>query len=337
MLPDFVFSTCVLAFSALCDRLYYHTWTLPQLQFLHFNLAQDLAVFYGRNRPDYYLTEGLPLLLTTALPFAVLGLSRALLGRVDLEGKSSKPEVPPGPVLKVIAWTVVIVIAVLSMVSHKEVRFIYPLLPILNILSAGPLVSLFTPQTASRKAILALLVFINIIIAGYTTQIHQRGVIDVLHYLRHEHEQSPQQRMSAGFFMPCHSTPWRSHLAYPEIEAWALTCEPPIGVPLAERDRYLDEADQFYLDPTAWMEMNLDSGLKDDKQGDWRNVTEGQKRGWPQYLIFFAQLEDAVKEATRDLAYQESWRGFNSHWHDDWRRRGDVVVYKKIQDAEPVQ
>lgn len=329
--------TCVLAFSALCDRLYYHTWTLPQLQFLHFNLAQGLAVFYGRNRPDYYLTEGLPLLLTNALPFAVLGLSRALLGRHDYDNKSSKPEVPPGPVLKVLAWTVVIVIAVLSLISHKEVRFIYPLLPILNILAAGPLVSFFTPGTASRKAVLAILVFVNVIIAGYTTQIHQRGVIDVLHYLRHEHEQSPQQRMSVGFLMPCHSTPWRSHLIYPEIEAWALTCEPPIGVPLAERDRYLDEADQFYLNPMAWIEMNLGGSHEDDKQNGWRNLTEGQKRGWPQYLVFFEQLEGVVKEATRDHAYKGSWRGFNSHWHDDWRRRGDIVVYKKIQDAETVR
>ena len=24
--------------------------------------------------------------------------------------------------------------------------------------------------------------------------------------------------------------------------------------------------------------------------------------------------------------YEECWRGFNTHWHDDGRRRGDVVV-----------
>ena len=68
----------VLACSVLSDRLFYGIWTLPPVRFLYFNIAQLLAVFYGRNRPDYYLTEGLPLLLTTALPFAIVGLWSAL-------------------------------------------------------------------------------------------------------------------------------------------------------------------------------------------------------------------------------------------------------------------
>jgi len=29
--------------------------------------------------------------------------------------------------------------------------------------------------------------------------------------------------------------------------------------------------------------------------------------------------------------YEECWRGFNSVWHDDPRRRGDVLVWCKQQ------
>jgi phosphatidylinositol glycan class B len=32
---------------------------------------------------------------------------------------------------------------------------------------------------------------------------------------------------------------------------------------------------------------------------------------------------NAILDGTR---YEECWRGFNTHWHDDGRRRGDVVV-----------
>ena len=31
--------------------------------------------------------------------------------------------------------------------------------------------------------------------------------------------------------------------------------------------------------------------------------------------------------ALQGSGYGECWRGFNSHWHDDWRRKGDVVVW----------
>lgn len=51
------------------------------------------------------------------------------------------------------------------------------------------------------------------------------------------------------------------------------------------------------------------------------------KREWPDYLVFFEQLESVMHTALQGSEYGECWRGFNSHWHDDWRRKGDVVVW----------
>ena len=68
-----------LAFANLLDRIFYGEWVSSTANFIKFNFSQDIAVFYGRNRPDYYLTEGLPLLLTTALPFAIAGIVAAFL------------------------------------------------------------------------------------------------------------------------------------------------------------------------------------------------------------------------------------------------------------------
>jgi phosphatidylinositol glycan class B len=111
----------VLGASALSDYLYYGAWTFPPYQLLSFNIYQGLAVFYGRNDWHYYLSQGLPLLLTTYLPFAVIGMWKPD-GRTQIQS--------------LFTVTVLTTLMALSQISHKEVRFIYPLLPILHILAA---------------------------------------------------------------------------------------------------------------------------------------------------------------------------------------------------------
>jgi GPI mannosyltransferase 3 len=101
----------VLLLSALSDRLYYGIWTFPPYQLLNFNISQDVAVFYGRNDWHYYLTQGLPLLLTTYLPFTLVALFRA----------SSSPAIS---IRFILITTILLTITTLSLISHKEVRFV---------------------------------------------------------------------------------------------------------------------------------------------------------------------------------------------------------------------
>jgi phosphatidylinositol glycan class B len=342
----------------LSDRFYYGFWTLPPLRFLYFNIAQSLAVFYGKNRPDYYFTEGLPLLLTTALPFTVVGLWQILIGKPSTTTASSErspaatDNASSQAILTRLAWTCLTMTITLSLISHKEVRFLYPILPFLHIISARPLSSFLPPHSPlSRKAVTTLLLLTNLALAGYTSQVHQRGVIDVLHYLRHKHEarnnlaahtsSSPLPSITnttVAFLMPCHSTPWRSHLVHPTITAWALTCEPPLDIPLAARATYLDEADEFYISPgpARWLRDNMQSPRTVARSGSrsgqfWAQqdpkFQAGYRRAWPQNLVFFEGLEGVLREVLGESRYAECWRGFNSHWHDDGRRVGDVVVW----------
>lgn len=293
-------------------------------------------MFYGRNRPDYYLSEGLFLLLTTAIPFAAVGTWQALFPRSDRMDASFE-EIR---IRFLLALSVTTSIIALSLIPHKEVRFIYPLLPMLHILAAKPLEAFFNPfpipKRKYRLGVMVLGVALNLFIAYYTGYIHQRGIIDVMHYLRHEQETnfqlapSAERNITVGFLMPCHSTPWRSHLVYPEINAWALTCEPPLGLSMAERENYLDEADMFYPDPVSWIDEKLEDrgtlvrhGQVDEGEQEGRRL----RRAWPQYLVFFQQLETTMNEVLKGSRYQECWRGFNTHWHDDWRRQGDVIVW----------
>ncbi|KAF2745738.1 glycosyltransferase family 22 protein [Sporormia fimetaria CBS 119925] len=394
--------SAVLAVSAVSDRAYYGTWTFPPLRFLYFNLVQSLAVFYGRNRPDYYLTEGLPLLLTTALPFAVQGLCQALrqrpaspgtpptgppstssAGKSDETSSSSSatPAVPQHPayspsdavsdrILARLAWTSIIVTMSMSLISHKEVRFLYPILPFLHVLSAKPAASFFLAPTASslaptgspptppsqttptrltpstlRRTLLLLALTLNTTLTTYLSLYHQAGVISVTHYLRTQHLSrlsiSPSTTTTVAFLMPCHSTPFRSHLIHPSLTAWSLTCNPPLSLSPSAHSTYLDEADAFYLSPggpAKWLKENMEHPDLIRKTSSrsarhWGNLepakqSQGtERRKWPLYLVFFEQLEETLRDVLRGSRYRECWRGGNGVWNEDWRRRGDVVVW----------
>ncbi|PTU24169.1 hypothetical protein P175DRAFT_0427956 [Aspergillus ochraceoroseus IBT 24754] len=343
----------VLAISLLSDRVFYGIWTFPPLRFLHFNIAQSLAVFYGRNDWHYYASQGYPLLLTTALPFALVGLYRGLT-------RAGSRATPRYPILLQLSSICLIMPISLSLISHKEVRFIYPLLPSLHILSASPVVDFFLPAISStnrrytpRRLTFIFLVLVNIVIAVYTTVFHASGVISVLSYLRDQHEihgtaikpAAPKQASSAadgfvgitaGFLMPCHSTPWRSHLVEPSIHGWALSCEPPVGLSEAQKAVYRDEADQFYDNPKRFLRDNMVGGLRYiPRRPSYRThpsqpslaTQRSSPHEWPDYLIFFAQLEPTLNSLLRSSSYGECWRTYNTAWHDDWRRRGDVVVW----------
>ncbi|KAK2882457.1 hypothetical protein FQN49_000349 [Arthroderma sp. PD_2] len=325
----FICGSVILAISVLADRTYYGTWTLPPFRFLYFNVVQSLAVFYGKNDWHYYLSQGYPLLLITALPFALVGVYQSLI-----PGTSSSNSVPAS-VRRQLAIACITMPAILSLVPHKEVRFIYPLLPCLHILAAPPVSHFFNPSISSasgtytpRRLLLIFLVLVNVVIAVYTSVIHASGVLNVLGYLREQqdthYQNEPTRNLTAGFLMPCHSTPWRSHLVSPSIHAWALGCEPPVNLSPEEKATYVDEADLFYNNPSEFLSQRMSSTSMLSNHFTSSTVP---RREWPDYLIFFSPLEPTLKSTLRSSPYAECYRTFNTAWHDDSRRKGDVIVW----------
>lgn len=391
-------SSLVLICSALIDRLYYKTWTFPAWNFLRFNVFQSIAVFYGNNNWHYYLSQGYPLLLLVLLIPASIGLFEAI---VSMGSAFSKLSTQSRLVVHRLALVSLVLPAVMSILSHKEIRFIYPILPALHIIAVAPAMRLlgWNSKTTTRGLwsgfrllpyVLKFCVIGTLALhtgIGYYLSIeHNSGLIRATDYLRHEFEtkylttahSSDDRNMTIASLMPCHSTPWRSHLQYPPstekpgISGWALTCEPPLGLTAAEKENYLDEADVFYSDPQHWIETNMATKAPDPspssqqqqrhhqpestvshydpdvtplkstprsaytqtsiwlEQGGHSSISTSptlQTRNWPAYLLFFAQLEPQVSHILRRRGYVECTRFWNSAWHDDWRRRGDVVVW----------
>ena len=351
----------VLALSVLSDKLYFGFWTFPPYKWLYFNISQSLAVFYGHMQWHYYLSQGIPLLMTTFLPFALVGVWKGLFPR-DNSWQSAA--------LKTLATTVVTVVAIMSLISHKEVRFIYPLLPMLHILSAPYVAAFFTtpesnsstfngPVVLRRKLTLANLLTINLLLGTYLSVFHQPAPLSVLQFLRTDFERihpeslwlgtdllSPDRPPNQGeghelfalFLTPCHSTPWRSHLVYPALRARALTCEPPLHTRpgSVERETYRDEADRFYLrDP----KRNNSYGLTFLANELFPLARDGSgRRGGevPRYIVGFEGIESVLREffESEDGEGKEMgvrltrvWSGFNGLFNEDWRRRGRLVVW----------
>ena len=311
------------------------------------------------------MSQGVPLLLTTYLPFAIVGLFTALSSSPSRASDHQSPHLR-GTICYQLASVAISVPFVLSFISHKEVRFIYPLLPMLHVLAADPFSAFFYPAVSStfsgsfrktswKRVLLFLMIAANVLIALFATQWHQPAPLSVLTWLREQHEEhylaqppqsktsSPDTTMTVGFLMPCHSTPWRSHLIHSGIKAWALGCEPPVDLNASARAIYVDEADQFYNNPASFLRRTMgppprrkgflgarapQPGLRSpglDPEKGW-DGKQGKKL-WPEYLAFFEQLEPAMKIVLRESGYRECWRGWNSWFHDDWRRKGDIVVW----------
>ncbi|KAI0476719.1 glycosyltransferase family 22 protein [Xylaria cf. heliscus] len=352
---EVIFCGCIaLGVSLVCDRQYFGDWKFPPFAWLHFNVAKDLAVFYGQNDWHYYLSQGIPLLCTTMTPFVL----QALVKSLDAEASYS---ITTSNTLKALTFVLITTISTLSLVSHKEVRFIQPLLPALHILAAPYIVSFFTtlsvlgasscPRPAlswRRKPLLAVALLVNVIIGGYLSWFHAAAPVQVTSFLRGEFERvhpdylnfgraSPNttlsgegdldqlQELFALFLMPCHSTPWRSHLIYPALSARALTCEPPLDTApnSPERTAYQDETRQFYADPTNYLARKM-----------WPRDAPGEHMA--RYIVGFEGIETPLRMyfdsdgpgARHGIQLREVWSAWNGLFTDDERKSGRLVVWE---------
>ncbi|KAK0623273.1 Alg9-like mannosyltransferase family-domain-containing protein [Immersiella caudata] len=341
-----------LTISVVSDRLYFGFWAFPPYKWLYFNISQSLAVFYGKMPWHYYIAQGIPLLTTTFLPFALLGLYKASLSFAHYSPAKTGLTTLQSNILRTLSSTLIMMTATLSIISHKEVRFIYPLLPILHIVAAPYALTFFTasPSPSSSKTVilrhklfLANLLSVNLLLASYLSLFHQPAPLSVLNFLRSDFERLHPNSLSfdandigngelfALFLTPCHSTPWRSHLVYPALRARALTCEPPLDTAPGsiERETYLDEADRFYK--------------KDDKgkygigflgEEIWPIRRDGKRSGEvPRYIVGFEGVEGLLKEffegSGKDMGIrlERAWEGWNGAFNEDWRRSGKLVVW----------
>ncbi|KAI6078079.1 GPI mannosyltransferase 3 [Aix galericulata] len=272
---DLILHNCIpvglvtLGISLITDRVFFGEWVLVQLNFLKFNVLQNLGTFYGSHPWHWYLTQGLPIILGTHLPFFIHGCVLA----------PKRYRI----FLMAVIWTVL----VYSTLSHKEFRFIYPVLPFCMFFCGFSLKHL----KAWKKSAASFLLVSNLLPALYTGLIHQRGTLDVMSHVQELCKDSNQSQAFVFIMMPCHSTPFYSHVHCP-LKMRFLQCPPD----LTGNESYIDEADVFYSNPLGWLnkEFHNDTLL-------------------PSHLIFFSVLEQEISSFLALKGYEKTATIFHTH------------------------
>nr|XP_021493646.1 GPI mannosyltransferase 3 [Meriones unguiculatus] len=190
-----------------------------------------------------------------------------------------------------------------SMLGHKEFRFIYPVLPFCMVFCGYSLAHL----KAWRRAALSFLLSSNALLALYTGLVHQRGTLDVMNHIQRFCSGDPAPApVSVFMMMPCHSTPYYSHVHCP-LSMRFLQCPPD----LTGKTQYLDEAAMFYLNPVSWLQQEFHSNVS-----------------LPTHLVTFNVLEKEIRAFLASGSYKRTAIFFHTHWPEG-RTGSHIHVYER--------
>jgi phosphatidylinositol glycan class B len=119
LIAGFIIALPLLAILILIDTHYYASDTLviTSMNFLKVNLIEGLSKYFGDDPFYWYILVFLPGCVTVLFPFALVSYY------VYYKDQTSKLEVP------YICYYVVFYLGVFSLIGHKEIRFLIPILP----------------------------------------------------------------------------------------------------------------------------------------------------------------------------------------------------------------
>lgn len=279
--------TLAVVISTVIDCFFYEKWTPVQFNFLKFNVFHGVADFYGSHPWHWYLTQGFAVVIGPHLPLFLHGCTLAFRRYKIL--------------LAAVVWT----IAVYSLLPHKEFRFIYPVLPFCMVFCGISLAHL----KSWRRPAAAILLVANLVPALYTGLIHQRGTLDVMSHLQTlchiGNVSTTHPQPDVLFLMPCHSTPFYSHVHCP-MKMRFLECPPDLG-----EEAYVDEADSFYKEPLLWLRTLFP-----------------YKSSLPTHLIMFDVLEKEISVFLEGNNFVRTAEIFHTHFPEG-RVGRSIFIYER--------
>lgn len=304
----------IVAGGFLIDSYFYSTPTFSWLNFAKLNYFESISQIYGTNSILFYPFVAIPAMTFTLLPLVVLGgwnaARSSIFGPRWLFGFVSSS-----------VW-------LNSMISHKEIRFILPLMPFFMIWAGQGRVLLrkASVSTQLKRAYLAVVFISQIFLLLYMIRYHQKGPIQVMDHLRwtidnyslkHKHT-TP----SILFLMPCHSVPWYGYL-HRNVIMRGLDCSPPLDKHTGRyryKSNYQDEADRFFSNPVAFL-----PGIM---------AQLGRANANPTHIVIYESLYSSLNESlTSRYGYKQIWSTSNALISADWRRKGRVIMLEQSQSG----
>jgi len=310
------------------------------------------------------LTQAIPILCTTALPFTVHGIWITI------------SKLPHNQSLRTMLATAIWTIAIYSFAGHKEWRFLHPILPLLHIFATKSLVDLSRGTFKRKKTERAhshpriwqapistfqrllrlpniphkylVLLILTLPVSLYVVVFYCSGPITFLSYFR----ALPRDELGKGFvgvLMPCHSIPGYSYLHRDKLVdggMWALGCEPPLSG--QKLSTYKDQTNVFFESPKEYFLTYFPSSVDPffpsspfptsipGAPAPVPTLSESSgkfiypwKHEWPRYLVFFGNLlsHEGIQILLEEKGYREVWSA-GRDWEGEGDRRGGVRVWQ---------
>eukprot|EP01102_Stenamoeba_stenopodia_P006754 TRINITY_DN1883_c0_g1_i1.p1 TRINITY_DN1883_c0_g1~~TRINITY_DN1883_c0_g1_i1.p1 ORF type:complete len:522 (-),score=35.79 TRINITY_DN1883_c0_g1_i1:81-1646(-) len=286
--------TLALVVSTGIDWICYGRFEIVPWNFIRFNVLQDVGSFYGTHPWHWYLTQGYPTVLFTLLPLALAGcyLSRSY------------------SLALIILWFNF----VFSFLSHKEFRFVFPVLPPAITYCGYSLSQLQHSNQQKKSSILrkhrkkliiasTILLLLNVPMATYFSWFHQRGPIDVMLYL----QQVDPPPKEVDFLTSCHATPYYAYL-HRNIDMWFPDCTPPMRGESADSV----ESRRLFKDPLGFVQSRY------------------EHTRLPSHLVMFEPIEVLIQEFLRQHGYVLMKKFFHSLVATEQEEGTTISLYSRI-------
>jgi GPI mannosyltransferase 3 len=296
------------------DRYFYGFWTIPFLGSFHFNVLLGNSTLYGSHPWHWYITAGLPTITGLWLPFVLWDMYLMFAGS---RGENQSPA-------RRNVWIVIISYTLAhSLSSHKEFRFLLPILPLLC-LQSGPHVRSLVLALSQKKRLtnspvtvdiagsmpwLALLFVPNLVALLYLGLFHQCAPISVSHKIAAmaAHRGGGAQISSVHYLTgACHSTPLHSYLHVPgpsRFSTWSLDCSPECR---SDPDA-LCESELFARDPIGFIEGAYTLASCQDAVKDSARSCLAQRKP-PTYLVTYAEYAMKLTSRIHAMGLEEVGR-----------------------------
>ncbi|XP_033327163.2 phosphatidylinositol glycan anchor biosynthesis class B isoform X1 [Megalopta genalis] len=223
--------------SILLDSFFCNTLVVSPWEFFRVNVLYKIGDFYGTHHFLWYILCGLPVLLGLYYVVFFVCVWEIVKHPTYFHRQT------------VMLFTIVWTICVYSLLSHKEFRFLLPLLPMLIFICTSCTYRVDANSTRIERQIFVVLLLITNVVPGfYFSMIHQRGSLDVMNIMHKEITDTNDNKADILFLTPCHATPLYSHL-HVNVSATILTCEPNFH----HSKNYINEADTFFVNPARWL------------------------------------------------------------------------------------
>lgn len=282
-----------LAVSLAVDRFFYGEWTLTMWNFFYVNCMRDISRFYGAHHPLWYFYEGVPVVVASWLPWLVMAVVQ--------------PDPDTRGVARHMLWSAAFAVLMLSLVPHKEYRFLLPLMPLV-VPAIGHAIARSLRTVRTPRLLLAVLFVLNAAPALYLSRWHQRGPMEVMDVLAERiSKEHSGHRVSVDFLMGCHATPFYTHLHLdPLPKLRFLDCTPPSEVPVD--DANITESRWFELDPEAFVSRRYHCDTA----------------ACPDVIVIFSAQAARAQSALKRLRYRQVASVFHTHIAGDMHAQTEL-------------